>query len=156
GSGGSSSTTATGSGGVTTGAGGSGTTMPPGPPPPDSCNRALPGSFTTQCSACHTASGQPNMRYPDLYKFQGTLADFTMRVRTGSSKGMAAYPPDLVSDADVAAIYAFFTGGNTRPGQMPVDLGGVVPLFTSADVKNPAIVQKRADGVIVTRGAGRV
>src|SRR5215468_1267438 len=102
GSGGSSRTTSTGSGGVTTGAGGSGTTMPPGPPPPDSCNRALPASFTTHCSACHTASGQPNMRYPDLYKFQGTLADFTMRVRTGSSKGMAAYPPDLVSDVDVA------------------------------------------------------
>jgi CxxC motif-containing protein (DUF1111 family) len=118
--------------------------------------RSLPGSFTTNCSGCHTQSGQANTRYPDLYKFQGTLADFTMRVRTGSSKGMAAYPPDLVSDADVAAIFAFFTGGQTRQGQAVVDLGGVVPLFTSADAKNPPIVAKRDDGALITRGAGRV
>jgi CxxC motif-containing protein (DUF1111 family) len=129
--------------------------VPPGPPPVDSCNLALPGTFTTLCSACHTSTGQANTRYPDLYKFQGTLADFTMRVRTGSPKGMAAYTPDLVSDTDLAAIFAFFTG-KTRQGQPSIDLGGVVPLFSSADAKNPPIVAKRDDGAIVTRGAGRV
>jgi CxxC motif-containing protein (DUF1111 family) len=130
--------------------------MPPGNPPPDSCNLALPATFTVNCSSCHTQSGQANTRYPDLYKFQGTLADFTMRVRTGSPKGMPAWPPDVVSDADIAAIFAFFTSGQMRPGQNTIDLGGVVPLFTAADAVNPPIVTTRADGTIVTRGAGRV
>jgi len=125
-------------------------------PPVDSCNLTLPGSFTVHCSACHTQSGQANTRYPDLYKFQGSLSDFTMRVRTGSSKGMAAYPADLVADADIAAIFAFFTSGQMRPGQAAVDLGGVVPLFSAADAMNPPIVAKRDDGALVTRGAGRV
>jgi CxxC motif-containing protein (DUF1111 family) len=154
GSGGSSGT-GTGTGGATTGSGGAGGNMPPGMPPPDGCSLALPGSFTTQCSACHTANGQANTRYPDLYKFQGMLADFVMRVRTGSPKGMAAYPESVISDADLGAIYAYFTG-NTRQGQTPIDLGGVAPLFTSADAKNPPISWKRDDGALVTRGAGRV
>jgi hypothetical protein len=124
-------------------------------PPPDSCNLALPGSFTVHCSACHTQNGQVNTRYPDLYKFQGSL-DFTMRVRTGSAKGMAAYPADLVSDADIAAIFAFFTNGQMGRGQTAIDLGGVIPLFSAADATNPPIVAKRDDGALVTRGAGRV
>jgi CxxC motif-containing protein (DUF1111 family) len=125
-------------------------------PPPDTCNGALPGSFTTNCSACHTQSGQANARYPDLYQFKGTLDELKMRVRTGSTKGMAAYPPDLISDADVATIYTYFTGGAQRPGLDVKVLGNVVPLFADADAKNPPIVTKRADGAIVTRGAGRV
>ncbi len=74
----------------------------------------------------------------------------------GSPKGMAAYSSDLISDADVAAIYAYFAGGKTRPGLDSVALSDVVPLFSAADAKNPPIVSTRADGVIVTRGAGRV
>jgi CxxC motif-containing protein (DUF1111 family)/mono/diheme cytochrome c family protein len=125
------------------------------PPPPDNCNGSLPAVFSAICNTCHTASGTPNQRYPDLYKFEGTLADFTGHVRSGSPKGMAAYPADLVSDSDVAAIYRYFTGGSTRDTNV-VDLGGVVPLFEPADAVNPAIVFKRDDGVLVTRGAGRV
>jgi CxxC motif-containing protein (DUF1111 family) len=125
-------------------------------PPVDGCNLALPAAFTVNCSGCHTQNGQANTRYPDLYKFQGSLSDFTMRVRTGSPKGMPAWPVDIVSDADVAAIFTFFTNGQMRPGQGAIDLGGVVPLFTAADAVNPPIVTKRADGALVTRGAGRV
>src|SRR6266542_6952301 len=59
-------------GGGPTGTGGSGM------PPVDGCNPVLPGTFTVNCSGCHTLNGQANTRYPDLYKFQGMLADFTM------------------------------------------------------------------------------
>jgi CxxC motif-containing protein (DUF1111 family) len=131
-------------------------TQASGDPPPDQCGGAVPASFTTTCSACHTPAGTANSRYPDLYQFKGTLADFTMHVRTGSAKGMAAYSSDLISDADVSAIYAYFTGGTTRPSIDTVGLGGVAPLFSTADAKNPPVVIKRDDGAIVTRGAGRV
>jgi CxxC motif-containing protein (DUF1111 family)/mono/diheme cytochrome c family protein len=144
-------------GGATQGAIGGASSTPPGTVPPvDSCSGAIPASYTTTCSACHTQNGSANSRYPDLYQFKGTLADFTSHVRMGSPKGMAAYPPDLISDADIAAIYGYFTGGKTRPGLDTVALGDVVPLFTAADATNPPIVVTRPDGVIVTRGAGRV
>ena len=150
GAGGTGSTTDSGAGG--TGPSTDGSTQPP----IDTCNGTLPGAFTTHCSACHTQSGQANLRYPDLYQFKGTLDDLKNRVRTGSTKGMAAYPPDLISDADLAVIYAYFTGGTIRPGIDTTALGSLVPLFAVGDAKNPPIVTKRADGAIVTRGAGRV
>ena len=154
--GGGATSSGAGSTGTPSGNAGSAGAAPIGMPPPDTCSGAVPASFTTTCSACHTENGSANARYPDLYQFKGTQADFTSRVRMGSTKGMAAYPPELISDADIAAIYSYFTGGTLRPGLDTVGLGGVVPLFTAADAKNPPIVVKRADGVLVTRGAGRV
>lgn len=124
-------------------------------PPADSCNRSLPGSYTTICSSCHTQSGQANSRYPDLYTFKGTIDDFTKHVRDGSPKGMAAYSSELISDGDIQAIFAYFTGGNSRK-EDAISLGDVQPLFTVADAKNPPIVSKLADGTLITRGAGRV
>jgi CxxC motif-containing protein (DUF1111 family) len=115
----------------------------------------LPAVYTTICNTCHTVSGASNARYPDLYAFQGTLDDFTRHVRDGSPKGMAAYPVSLVSDADVAAIYQYFSAGHTRQTNS-VDLGGVVPLFAALDAVNPPSVFTRDDGVLITRGAGRV
>src|SRR5882724_2968239 len=157
--------TATGGGGTTTttgsatGTGGDPTTTTGGPvtttPPTDSCGGTLPGAYMSICASCHTQSGMANSRYPDLYKFTGTLDDFKNRVRMGSTKGMAPYGPDLVSDADVAAIYTYFTG-NMRTGLDVVSLGDVKPLFADGGPKNPPIVFKRDDGVLVTRGAGRV
>jgi CxxC motif-containing protein (DUF1111 family)/cytochrome c553 len=132
-----------------------GTVIPVGSTPPDSCNRALPSAYVSNCSACHTQNGQANVRYPDLYKFMGTLTDFTKQVRMGG-KVMAAYPPTLISDADVGAIFDYFTKGNTRQGLDTIALGDVQPLFTMADAKNPPITYKRDDGVLITRGAGRV
>jgi CxxC motif-containing protein (DUF1111 family) len=121
----------------------------------DTCERVLPASFTTQCSACHTQAGQANSRYPDLYQFKGTADEFKQHVRMGSMKGMAPYPTDLVSDADVLAIFTYFTSGATR-GQDLVNLGDLKPLYTAASVVNPPVVTKLADGTLVTRGAGRV
>ena len=98
--------------------------------------------------------GAANPRYPNLREFDGTFDEFSKRVREGSTKGMPAYSADLVSDSDVSAIYAYFTGGAADDG--PVPLGDVVPLFEAADAASPPIVFERDDGVLVTRGAGRV
>ena len=131
--------------------------VPTGDPPVlSNCGGVLPASYGSICNACHTQSGTANSRYPDLYKFQGTLADFTNHVRMGSPKGMAPYPPELISDADISSIYGYFTGGTARPAAEAVELGGVVPLFSPGDAVNPPIVFTRDDGVLVTRGAGRV
>jgi CxxC motif-containing protein (DUF1111 family) len=144
---------------LTTGMGGSG-------PPPNlsTCSGSLPGSYTTLCSACHNAAGTANSRYPDLYTFMGTEAAFLAQVRTGGmpltpgGPQMAAYPSSLISDADVMAIYTYYSGqGGKRPAlNATVSLGGVVPLFAPTDAKNGPIVFTRDDGAIITRGAGRV
>lgn len=147
----------TGSAGTDSGSGNAPSMVPTGDPPAASnCGGVLPASYNTICNACHTQSGTANSRYPDLYKFMGTQAEFTNHVRMGSPKGMAPYPTELISDADVASIYGYFTGGTARPTAELVDLGGVVPLFSPSDVVNPPIVFTRDDGVLVTRGAGRV
>ena len=150
--GGTTMTGGTSGGGTTTG----GTSTTGGMPPVTNCGGTLPATFAAICSGCHTLVGAANSRYPDLYKFQGTLADFTKRVRDGSPKGMAAYPTSLVSDADVSAIYSYFTGGAMRPGLDSIDLAGLVPLFQAGSAVNLPIVFKSDDGVLVTRGAGRV
>jgi CxxC motif-containing protein (DUF1111 family) len=127
----------------------------PGVPPTAVCDGDLPGSYTATCSGCHTKAGAANSRYPDLYQYTGTLDQFKAKVRAGGML-MAAYSPAIIADADLDAIYAYFTG-TTRPGLDGVNLGGVVPLFSEADgATNPPIIFTRDDGVLITRGAGRV
>jgi CxxC motif-containing protein (DUF1111 family) len=132
--------------------------MPPdGPPvlPTTTCGGAgLPSTFVAICSGCHTASGAANLRYPDLFAFKGTADALKAKVRMGGN-GMAAYPASVVADADLDAIFTFFTT-KTRSTLDATSLGSVKPLFTATDAVNPPIVFKRDDGVIVTRGAGRV
>jgi CxxC motif-containing protein (DUF1111 family) len=147
---------------VVTGAAGAGSTMtmmPDDPnktaaPPVATCGTALPPTFVTICSGCHTVNGAPNSRYPDLYAFMGTADTMKLKVRMGGN-GMAAYPATLISDADLDLVFKFFTTSK-RTGLDAISLGDVKPLFTTADAVNPPIVFKRDDGVIVTRGAGRV
>ncbi len=137
--------------------------VPTGKPPIATCGDpipvaaagpAAPAAFVTTCSGCHTLSGGANSRYPDLYKFMGTIDQFKAKVRAGGMI-MAAYPTSLISDADLEAAFAHFTG-TTRDAAVSPILGGVVPLFNDAARVNPPVVTVRADGVIVTRGAGRV
>jgi CxxC motif-containing protein (DUF1111 family) len=125
-----------------------------GAPPVSTCGNALPGTFVTICSGCHTVNGAANSRYPDLYAFKGTAADMKTKVRMGGN-GMAAYPATLISDADLDVVFKFFTT-SMRTGLDAISLGDVVPLFTAVDAVNPPIIFKRDDGVIITRGAGRV
>jgi CxxC motif-containing protein (DUF1111 family) len=138
-------------------------TMPPPFMPPDgpavlpttTCGGAgLPSTFVAICSGCHTASGAANLRYPDLFAFKGTADALKAKVRMGGN-GMAAYPASVVADADLDAIFTFFTT-KTRTTLDSTSLGSVKPLFTAADAVNPPIVFKRDDGAIITRGAGRV
>ncbi len=126
-----------------------------GPPPSGACGGVLPATFTVLCSGCHTSSGTANSRYPDLYQFKGTLDTFTNQVRKGGGL-MAAYSTTLIPDADVSAIFTYFTT-NTRAAAQVAGLGGVAPLFSPSDAVNPPIVFTRStDGVLITRGAGRV
>ncbi|HEY3500222.1 MAG TPA: di-heme oxidoredictase family protein [Polyangiaceae bacterium] len=134
--------------------GGAGGTPVPEPPPPNACGDELPATFIVTCGACHTAQGQPHPRYPDLYEYDGTLDELRQRVREGSEAGMPAYAAELISDAELSAIFEYFTGGNARGHGR--ELGAVEPLFEPADAVNPPVVFERADGTLVTRGAGRV
>jgi CxxC motif-containing protein (DUF1111 family)/cytochrome c553 len=130
-------------------------TSPSGPPPSGACGGVLPASFTVLCSGCHTASGTANPRYPDLYQFKGALATFSNQVRMGGGL-MAAYSSTLIPDADISAIFTYFTT-STRAAAKGPDLGGVAPLFVPSDVVNPPVVFTRStDGALITRGAGRV
>lgn len=122
-------------------------------PPTALCEGNLPASFTTACSGCHNPAGAANDRYPDLYAFDGTLDDFVAKVRSGGN-GMAAYPESVLADAELTAIYAHFTSGATRPNAQAAARDDLTPLFNGTT--NPPIVFTRADGVLITRGAGRV
>jgi CxxC motif-containing protein (DUF1111 family) len=126
-----------------------------GAPPSGACGGVLPASYTVLCSGCHTATGAANSRYPDLYQFKGALAAFSNQVRMGGGL-MAAYSATLIPDADISAIFTYFTT-STRATAKPIDLGGITPLFAPADAVNPPIVFTRStDGALITRGAGRV
>jgi CxxC motif-containing protein (DUF1111 family) len=152
-----------GAGGTATGTGATSTTggapvmVPTGMAPASNCSGvSVPEAFISTCSGCHTLSGNANANFPDLYAFKGTIDDFKKQVRMGG-KLMAAYPTTVIGDADLETAFKYFT--NTAGGRgmaVAPTLGGIVPLFTPADVKNPAVVTVRPDGVIVTRGAGRV
>lgn len=126
-----------------------------GPPPSGTCGGVLPATYTVLCSACHTSTGAANARYPDLYQFKGSLTAFSNQVRMGGGL-MAAYAPTLIPDADISAIFTYFTTSTRANAKLP-DLGGVSPLFSPSDATNPPTVFTRStDGVLITRGAGRV
>lgn len=128
---------------------------PENAPPTVICSGNLPASFTSLCASCHNPEGAPNSRYPDLYGFNGSEADFAAKVRSGG-KEMLAFDESAVAAEDLATIYAYFSGASSRPTARTADLGDLVPLFGSADAVNPPMVFTRADGVLITRGAGRV
>ncbi len=149
-------TPATGTG-ATSPTGGAPVMVPTGMAPPSNCSGvSVPETFISTCSGCHTLSGNANANFPDLYGFKGTLDDFKKQVRTGG-KIMAAYPTTVIGDADLETAFKYFTtSAGGRGMAVAPTLGGIIPLFNPADAVNPAVVTKRADGVIVTRGAGRV
>jgi CxxC motif-containing protein (DUF1111 family)/cytochrome c553 len=119
-----------------------------------SCGEQLPASFVVTCSGCHTATGAANSRYPDLYDFKGDMTAFLAKVRGGGG-AMSAYSEQAITDAEVRAVYEYFTATGTRTSET-VAFDGVETLFTPSDVNHPPIVFTRADGVLITRGAGRV
>lgn len=127
--------------------------MPTNAPPSAVCSGALPASFTNLCSGCHTVSGTANERYPDLYAFSGDEATFISRVRSGGG-AMLAYSAEVIADEDLKTAYAYFTSNPRTTAR--TDFGDMRPLFTAADATHPAVSFVRDDGVLITRGAGRV
>jgi mono/diheme cytochrome c family protein len=111
------------------GAGGSGSTVINLPPAPtgakcDGTNTpgAAPPIFVSECSSCHgmTASGRGS--YPSLRRMTMTLVEMTAIVRTGKQSAtltsktaqgkiipvtMPAFSTGRISDADIAAIFAY-------------------------------------------------
>jgi mono/diheme cytochrome c family protein len=94
--------------------------------PTESCSTAstpgaAPTAYVSECSSCHGMTADGRNGYPSLRQTL-TLADVTTIVRTGktsttvtttTSQGktiplkMPAFSPARVSDADIAAIYAY-------------------------------------------------
>lgn len=124
-------------------------------PPTVICSGSLPASFTSLCASCHNPEGTPNARYPDLYGFTGSEADFLAKVRSGG-KEMLAFGEAAVANEDLTTIYEYFASSSSRPTAQTANLGDLVPLFAGTDALNPPMVFTRADGVLITRGAGRV
>jgi CxxC motif-containing protein (DUF1111 family) len=118
------------------------------------CTGRFPPPFVTYCGGCHTTSGQSNPRYPDLYAFAGDEAAFLKAARMGRP-GMASFPATLVSDGDLKAALAAFKAQARPILDVPAPPLDAAPLFPTASAV-PAIVSLRADGVLVTRGAGRL
>jgi CxxC motif-containing protein (DUF1111 family)/mono/diheme cytochrome c family protein len=134
----------------------------------------LPPSFVSNCSGCHSSYGaSANPQVPDLTQYKGTADLFLAQVRQGGTL-MPAFSSGAISDADVQAIFAFFKGGNSSGGTVctPGGTGGLSigntdgctgatvtfdPLFVSSAAAQPqAIAWTDAQGVLHTRGAGRV
>jgi CxxC motif-containing protein (DUF1111 family) len=114
----------------------------------------FPASYVTLCAACHTEAGPPNPRYPDLFAWNGPPIDFLKKTRLGGGV-MPGFPPALISDADIQTIFNRVTMG-ARRALDEISLGAVVPLSIPLDAVTPPIVFRRDDGVLVTRGAGRL
>jgi CxxC motif-containing protein (DUF1111 family) len=114
------------------------------------CEAVAPAQLAQSCGGCHSLDGQSSA-YPDLFAYAGSEADFIARVRSGGG-GMPAFTEAVIADDVLRAGYAFLQDR----GQLPApSLGGVEPLFEAGDGSLP-ISFERADGVLVTRGAGRV
>jgi CxxC motif-containing protein (DUF1111 family) len=109
----------------------------------------LPAAFVAQCAGCHGTGA----RYPDLTRYAGSEASFLAKVRAGG-KEMPAFSPSTIDDATLRKAYAALTeGARDMPGAgANID---IAPLFAQAADVAP-ITFRRADGVQITRGAGRV
>jgi len=128
--------------------------MPPsaaGAPTPLSCDDRPPAVFAAQCAGCHNlASSDP--RFPNLAQFAGTEAQLVERVRQGG-QGMPAFDATQISDAALRDVYEALR--NRAGVRAPIALGRAKPLFEKADPVTPVSFM-RDDGVLITRGAGRV
>ena len=87
------------------------------------------------CADCHGEDAQ-GMDAPALIKIRLSLEQFVHWVRNASS-GMDPFPPDAISDSQLADVYAFI-GGSPRPaGSQPsAKVGSVAE--TRASGGNPA------------------
>jgi CxxC motif-containing protein (DUF1111 family) len=114
------------------------------------CETIAPAQLASTCGGCHALNGQPSA-YPDLFAYGGSEAEFIARVRAGGD-GMPAFSEALIGDDVLRAGYAFLHADVERSAPT---LGSVEPLFSDPAPALP-VTFTRADGVLVTRAAGRV
>jgi CxxC motif-containing protein (DUF1111 family)/mono/diheme cytochrome c family protein len=139
-----------GSGSASAGAGGD----VPVAPPTLACADRAPSAFVTLCSGCHGAAAAQDTRPPNLRGLTLSEADLIAQVRSGG-EGMPAFGSESVSDAELREVYAYLK--LQRDTKTPVlSLGSVKPLFATEPAPLLPISFVRDDGVLVTRGAGRV
>ncbi len=117
------------------------------------CSERAPAAFVSVCSGCHALGEQQDPRIPDLRKRELSAAQLIAQVRKGGN-GMPAFGAESVSDAALEEIATFLRAQREKKTP-PLDLGSVKPLFAASAPALP-ITFKRADGALVTRGAGRV
>jgi CxxC motif-containing protein (DUF1111 family) len=127
----------------------------PGPAvaPTLACGGRPPAPFIGACSGCHKLGDNQDPSIPDLRKASFSEAELIAQVRSGGG-AMPAFSAELVSDAALKEVYAFLQG--QRDKKTPaLSLGSVKPLF-AGDARAYPITFLRDDGVLITRGAGRV
>jgi CxxC motif-containing protein (DUF1111 family) len=119
---------------------------------PLSCDDRLPAAFAAQCAGCHNLASSDS-RYPNLAAFTGTEVQLVERVRSGG-EGMPAFSAAQISDATLHDVFESLRnrGSGARP---KLSLGAATPLFAKAETVTPVSFM-RDDGVLITRGAGRV
>lgn len=109
---------------------------------------ALPTAYVSQCTGCH-GTGAP---YPDLRRYTGSEAAFLDKARAGGAE-MPRFSVATIDDTSLRAAFRALTS-SAREGGTSALSTRVVPLH--ADTPALPIVFTRDDGVLVTRGAGRV
>lgn len=109
---------------------------------------ALPAAYVSECTGCH-GTGAP---YPDLRRYAGSEAAFVAKARAGGSQ----MPKFSAATIDDTALRAAFRALTSKVGDAGASASStrIVPLHPGAPVL--PIVFTRDDGVLITRGAGRV
>ena len=128
---------------------------PDGAPPSGapSCEQGALAPLAAHCAGCHALARDMPASAPDLYEFAGSEQAFVERVRTGGAR-MPSFAPSVIDDATLRAAYA-----RLRSGRAPTASAlpsALAPLFTASQAAPLPITFRRDDGVLVTRGAGRV
>lgn len=116
------------------------------------CEKGEFAGVVARCGACHALEPGGIGSAPDLFAFASSEAAFVERVRAGSVS-MPRFPASEVSDATLRGLYARLRRGE---GLARSDEGDVERLFGAQTVSPLPITFRRDDGVLVTRGAGRV
>ncbi|MEY4508883.1 MAG: hypothetical protein RLZZ450_1005 [Pseudomonadota bacterium] len=108
----------------------------------------LPVAYVSECTGCHGSGA----RYPDLRKYTGGEVAFVAKARAGGTE-MPKFSATTIDDAALRAAFRVLTtqGGDAGTSAPATS---IAPLFSAAAAV--PIVFTRDDGVLITRGAGRV
>jgi CxxC motif-containing protein (DUF1111 family) len=117
------------------------------------CAEAPLAGLVASCGGCHALRAGVTASAPDLHAFAGDESAFLARVRSGSA-AMPSFAADAISDATLRAAYARLRRGE-RLSDSPAE-PGLERLFVPSPEHPLPVTFRRDDGVLITRGAGRV